>query len=274
MNRFSLPLTCAALLSSGLLLTPPQAVRAQQDAKPTTAKEVMLVRKFKSGEVSRYRTVVTFKIDFAGNPTDLLMKSVSRHTVKEVKEDGTSKLEQSRESAKLYMNGQEAPFPIPDAPVVITTYDRSGNALDIKIQGELPMGAEIQSALGRLNDPNFPANAVKPGDKWTVEVEPKEIPGKKVKVEYTFVGAEKVLGKDANKIKSTYTLAFDDNKIKAENTIYLDATTGRVLKVLSDMDGFPIPMAGPQKVKYEEVLIVAGVNDKEEGEKSEKKGDK
>lgn len=104
--------------------------------------------------------------------------------------------------------------------------------------------------------PVYPDTSVKPGDKWQYEgfrsIDPKN-DGKRsvlpIAVEYTFVGAEKYLGKDVFRIKAKYAtrvnkykkLKTDDQSlINASGThdvdILVDAGTGASILILDHLD--------------------------------------
>src|SRR5215470_12021434 len=91
-----------ALLSVLGLLTAFSAAPLRADDKPVT-----LARTYKKGDVTRFKTEST--VNAAGN--DITVTQTSKVTVKDVKDNGQSVVEQAGEGGKLSMGGADQDIP-------------------------------------------------------------------------------------------------------------------------------------------------------------------
>ena len=218
--RFMLP---AALLAVGV-------AAYAQDA-------VTLARKFKEGDVIRFKTVLTANV----MGTEAVATSISKQTVKKIHENGEVTVGILDEGTKLALMGQEQE--LPSAGEAVETRDKNGRIKKL----ELPAGSqefmtpEIRQLTSILAEPMLGEKAVKSGDAWTAEVENPAVKGKKVAFKNSYLGVDKVGDVAAWKIKQTAEAVTDAQgaKITADNLYWLDPADGSVLKSESKVEGVP-----------------------------------
>jgi hypothetical protein len=102
--------------------------------------------------------------------------------------------------------------------------------------------------MARTNEPIFSEKPVKKDDTWQVDLENPVVKGKKVTVKATYLGTDKVDGKDLWKIKQS--MEADTNseakKVSGEFTAWLDPEKGSTVKVEGSMKDLPISVNGAE----------------------------
>ena len=237
--RFALP---AALLTIGI-------AAYAQDA-------VTLTRKFKEGDVIRFKTVVNATV-MGG---EAVVTSTAKQTVKKVKDNGEITVSIVDEGGKLSFGGMEQDLPA--GAEVVETRDKAGKLSKIEFPngGQEFMTPEVRHLTSLLAEPMLSDKPVKAGDTWTVEVDNPAVKGKKVTFKGTFAGSEKLADSETWKLKQTAEAISDDKgaKIAAETTYWLDPATGQTIKSESAVKGIPTQFgemswtAKSERVKPEE----------------------
>src|SRR5204862_7601920 len=92
----------------------------------------------------------------------------------------------------------------------------------------------------------FTDKEVKPGDSWDTEPDNQAAKSKKVKLKTTFVGTEKVDGKELLKLKQAGEPEVDDAgaKMSYETVYWLDPASGGIVKAESTVKDLPTLSVG------------------------------
>lgn len=208
-----------ALLAFTLLAS--QTVRA--DDAP-----VSLLVKPKVGKVTRSKTVI--KTSVMG--MDIVVNETQKDTIKEVKENGDVVTEIADEGVTVTVGG--ADMPQPAAPARTITRSKLGivKVMNVDEAGGF-MAPEIAKLMASLSANLLTEKSVKPNDTWETEVENPAVKEKKVKVKSTYLGLEKVDGKDYWKIKQTAEAVVDTDgsKMGYEFTAWINPADGETVKV-------------------------------------------
>lgn len=260
-----------ALLLLLSLLAPATSARAQEAA----AAGLSWAFSFQKGQVDRFRTYIRITGRQADDSGDIkiLIKSASRHEVKEVTPDGVATWDQIDEKAEAVINGMPVPSNPERKPVAIT-FGRNG-WLTKRVNPNVPPSERSERAVPLLQSFPTPDRPVKAGESWKVEMPNPLMRGKTVTVTSTLMGVEKVLGIDALKVlvkmdfPTTYG-AQENDIAHVEETYYLDAKTFQLLRASYVIKNPLLPFpAAHVEARILVSRIVAGANEKEDpdGEK-------
>lgn len=283
MNRISIHVRAPRLLLAGALfaaLSFTGVVLAQDAAKDDTPHTWEFQRK--KGDTAKYRQKIAINGMLAGGTEiKVEVKTLNKQTVEEVTDTGDATVVTTTESRSVTFNGN----PIPDDnehPKVTQTLSKNGLVLKYTLE-KGPEGQEKLSLLGAvLSATPTPDKPVKVGDSWKTDIDNRLVTGKKVTVESTFVGTEKVLNTDALKIRikmNVPTKADADDKatVKMDGFYYLDPKTGRLIRTQYTAENVPLETPDGQSftvsTTFNNDLIVSGVNDKEEDATKDEKKD-
>lgn len=194
-----------------------------------------LKRVAKVGDTLRYKLEV--KVDIMGQEGNLTGSSVQKVT----KVDGdTYVVEDSSTGMKINIAGQDQD--LPDSSYT-STYNVNNLLVDIKGEGVDDMTRSALYRMESLRSFRAPANPVKAGDTWKVEIKAEPKNGDVAAVmEHTFVAVEKVGTFDAAKIK-VVSKETAGGEASGEATIWVDVKDGSVLKAEGRMNKAPFPGA-------------------------------
>lgn len=211
---------------------------ALADDKPVT-----ITHTPKEGDVGRFKTVINAEI----LGMQLVVTQESKHTIKEVKKNGDIVTVIKNEKTVVSVGGMEQPNP-GDAPEVTEIRDKYGKLIEFKapeIPGN-PFSPDVQLMMAKLSDVIFSEREVKTGDTWNTEVENPIVKTEKAKVKTTYLGTEKVDGKDVAKIKQTAEAATksEAKKMSGEMTYWVEPATGKLVKAEGKMTDVPISPMG------------------------------
>ncbi|MFM7322043.1 MAG: hypothetical protein ACKO5K_11045 [Armatimonadota bacterium] len=227
----------------------------------------------KVGDALKFRTYVRITARQADNSGDIVIttRSESRHDYKAVAEDGTITYEQLDEKAEAILNG--APIPPAAAgpkPVTITLGKNGVMAKRVNPAAD-PFDRSQKSIIALMAMP-APPKPVAVGESWKTDIPNPLMKGKIITITSTLVGIEKVLGKDAIRVKqeSTFPSVFgaDENEtLVVKGEYWLDAADKSLLKMSYNVKNpvLPFPAAKIQSIGLVH-RIVPGVNDKEDAE--------
>jgi len=248
MSRRAALVAAAALAGvAGLTTAGSDALAAAQDKPAAPASQspspapVTLRYAFKPGEVSRYRSVTTISYpdDAVASET---RKSEWAETVHAVAPDGAFTLATGA--------GDN---------LSLVTYDKNGRFVGQTTGGKPADGVNL--IFGVLNSRYVPDKPVTTGETWRQEFDNPVVKDAKIPLVYTYLGSEKLLGRDTHKLKLTIAI---DKPITAETEVvrWLDAQTGQTVKATRALKGIP-SLNGISHRTTETVLVIPGVNDKE-----------
>lgn len=171
--------------------------------------------------------------------------------VTKIEDDGSYFVESSMTNMKVEFNGQQ--MDQPDQAPSTTKHSNVGEVLEVS-------GAEVTAndyRLGALLSVVAPKADIKTGEKWSVELKPKEkvgAPG--LKSDYEVKAVEEVLGVKAAVVKVSSKETSGNTPTTMEGVFWVDLQTGFTIKADLDlknveMDGAPGPMN--MKMKMEKV---------------------
>ncbi|MCC6730331.1 MAG: hypothetical protein IT208_13420 [Chthonomonadales bacterium] len=220
----------AAVLGCALLMAAAPSVCA--DDAPLT-----LARVYKPGTTYRYR------IDAAAivMGSDVVVERTIKLTVKEMKPNGDAVLLHTDEGGKVNVGGQEQETGA-GGPVTMIK-DKLGRVVKLTHDASdlsfMPPEAEHLLAIASEWLP--PSKAVRAGDAWRSEIDNPAVKGRKLVVKTTLVGAEKVQGADAYRIRQAVDADTDEQggKMRSEFTMLVDPTTGAELAMEGKVKGLP-----------------------------------
>jgi hypothetical protein len=223
-NRVFWSVVCAMAAVSA------QAVQAQD--KPVT-----LARTYKAGDVQRYKVTVNASV----MGMDVIVTSTAKNTIKEIKKNGDVVIEAADEGTKVSFGGQEQEQPA-GAPIT-ETRSKTGKLVDLKTDpaSQALLSPEIQKMSAMVSDIIVSEKAVKPGESWETEFDNPAVKGKKLTVKTTFVGTEKVEGKELWKVKQSLTAetGMESAKVSHDYTTWLDPANGRLVKLEGTVKDIP-----------------------------------
>jgi hypothetical protein len=202
--------------------------------------EVTLTRSFKDKESNRYKQVV--KTTVAGK--DIVLTSIDKRTIKEVKPNGDVVMTSENESNKVELDGAEQPGQ-PSPPSTVT-YSKAGKLIDFNGGAAGFFDPGVQQLMIVAHSMILPDKPVKKDDTWKTELDDPAIKGKKITLNQTFLGSEKRDGKDLWKIKQTLEAPVDDTGDKAsfELTFWLDPANGLLVHSEGSVKDLPSLQAG------------------------------
>jgi hypothetical protein len=223
-NRMLWSVLCAAAIISA------PSVQAQDKA-------VTLARTYKAGDVQRYKVTVNASV----MGMDVIVTSTAKNTIKEIKPNGDIVIEAADEGTKVNFGGQEQEQPA--GPPVIETRSKTGKLVELKTDpaAQALLAPEIQKMSAMVSDIILSEKAVKAGDVWETEFDNPAVKGKKLTVKTTFVGMDKVEGKDLWKIKQSLTAetGMESAKVAHDYTTWLDPANGRLVKLEGTVKDIP-----------------------------------
>lgn len=227
----------------------------------------------KVGDVLKFRTYTRITARMADNSGDIVIttRSESKHDYKAVAEDGTLTYEQLDEKADAILNGAPIP-PTAGGPKPVTiTWSKMGLMTKRVNPAADPFDRSQKSLIALMTMP-APTKPVAVGESWKTEVPNPLMKNKTFSITSTLVGKEKVLGKDAIRVKqeATFPSVFgaDENETLVVKTEYwLDAKDYGLLKIASTVKNPVLPFPAANIVSTGLVhRIVPGVNDKEDAD--------
>jgi hypothetical protein len=213
-----------------LLLVPGGVVRA--DDKPVT-----LARTVKVGDAVREKVTVNASV----MGMDIVVVQTAKTTAKEIDKKGQVIWVQTSEPSKITVGGQEQEQPA--TPPITETRDKYNKLVDFKPAegGQDFMSAEVQKMTAMASQIIMPEKPVKADDSWTTEFDNPLVKEKKVTVKTTFVGTDKVDGKEYWKIKQTANGVTDKDgaKMTSDMTAWLDPADGSMFKMEGKVNDIP-----------------------------------
>lgn len=206
-----------------------QALRA--DETP-----VHLIVTPKVGRVLRTRLATTITIMGMELQTNGTVKNV----IKEVKPNGDVVIETIDEGGTITVNGQKAPQNA--TPPYTSTRDKFGKTIEThKTRTGGVTTPEVNKLLDAITDIILTDKPVKLNDTWVTEVENPVVKEKKVIVKDTYVGTEKIEGKEYWKLKQTAEATTDaaGNRIVYEVTEWISSIDGAPFKFEATVANVP-----------------------------------
>jgi len=204
------------------------------------SQEYTLKLNVKEGDTFKYR--MSMEIDFGGQPV-FVTTTVTNKVVK-VEENGNIQMESASSELTIKFGDQEIPQPA--SPPTKITYKPNGSVA--KVEGGDAMMQQMNPA-----QMTFPEKPVKVGDKWSETV--KNAVGE-LKIDYEFVGVEKVGEVEALKIKTTARTVNgkEGESYSADGFTWIDPKTGMAVKMETRIkgmqaEGAPMPIDGTLKME-------------------------
>ncbi len=212
------------------------ALIGSQMARADDAKPVNLLVAPKAGRVTRTQSVI--KTSVMG--MDLLITQTQKDTIKEVKDNGDFVTEIADEGSVVNIGGQEQNQPAV-APRTVTR-DKFGKVKDVKADdaGNF-MAPEVAKIMTLLSTSILTDKAVKTNDTWQTELDNPAVKEKKITVKDTYLGIDKIDGKEYWKVKQTAEAIVDadGNKLSYEITQWLNPADGNTVKIEGTIKDVP-----------------------------------
>jgi len=206
----------------------------------TFSQEYTLKLNVKEGDTFKYR--MSMEIDFGGQ--SVLATTTITNKVLKVEESGNVQMESASAEMVIKFGDQEMPQPAP--PATKMTFKPNGSVA--KVEGGDAMMQQMNAA-----QMVYPEKPVKVGDKWSETV--KNAVGE-LKIDYEFVGVEKVGDTEAVKIKVTARSANakEGEGYSADGFTWVDPKTGMAVKMETrikgmQVEGAPMPIDGTVKME-------------------------
>ncbi len=231
---------------------------------------------WKKGDTERFRTYIKISGRAADDTGDLViaLRSESRHEVRDVAADGTVTYDQSDDSRQTSING----MPIPDKPsmrkpITITV---APNGLMVKrVNPAADPFDRSEKSVPVIQSIPAPDQPVKIGDTWKSEFPNPLLKNKTVVATSTLIGAEKLLGVDALKVRMEMSFpstfgATEAEIVHVQVTYHLDPKSGQLLRGVYLVRNPMLPIPGKNmEARVFVSRIVPGQNDKDDpdGEK-------
>jgi hypothetical protein len=239
---------------------------AQQTAVPNADQTYTLQRVFKAGDVDRYRITVNQKAN--GPQSDnkdyqIKMVLVIKETTKTVGDSGEVTAVEEYTKADGTFGGQDMDM-MQMMPKLTVTKDKAGK-IDVTAEGgQEPLVqkmSDMAKSMMQSQAAMIPAKPVKVGDTWNVEL-PGVTPGEDTMTKFTVKldGIEVVDGAKTLRLKTitdTTGGPQSDTKMHGEGTMYVDAASGKLIKMASKVDG----TAKGSKINSEVTFEKAGPED-------------
>lgn len=198
------------------------AANAQND------QAVNLIVKPKVGRVIRNRTIV--KTSFMG--MELVVNESQKNTVKAVKTNGDIVVEIAAESAIIRIGGMnQVQDPNPPYSIIRERNGRIKEGRKIDMDEFMKIGvAKVNEALGAFILPEKP---VKPNDTWETVLNNPAVVDRKITVKGTYLGLEKIDGKEYWKIKqsSEAIVDVDGTKVTYDSTEWVNPDDGETFRL-------------------------------------------
>ena len=204
------------------------------------AQEYTLKLNVKEGDTFKYR--MSMEIDFGGQ--SVLATTTITNKVLKVEESGNVQMESASGEMVIKFGDQEMPQPAP--PATKMTFKPNGSVA--KVDGGDAMMQQMNAA-----QMVYPEKPIKVGDKWSETV--KNAVGE-LKIDYEFVGVEKVGDTETVKIKMTARSvnAKEGEGYSADGFTWVDPKTGMAVKMETrikgmQVEGAPMPIDGTLKME-------------------------
>ena len=233
-------------------------IASQAVAYADDEKAVSLIVQPKVGRVTHSTGIV--KTSVMG--MDMVINGHEKETVKEVKENGDVVTETIDEGSTVKVGGKESDQT--PSPPRIKIHDKFGKLKDYKSQDNSQFTTpEIDALLESLVTLILTDKPVKTNDTWQTELENPAVKEKKIMVKGTYLGLDKIDGKDYWKIKQTAEAAADAHgaTIVYDFTQWIDPATGETFKSEGTVKGVPT-MVGPLTFEVTTKAVKAGDKDK------------
>ena len=229
MNRLTTGAACALLiLAAGL-------ARAQD-------KEVNLVRTVKEGDTVRHKVTITASV----MGMEVIVVQNSKAVAKKINDKGHIVWENASEGGSVTVGGTEQPQDA--SPAGTETRDKYNKLIDYKAPetAQEIMSPEVQKLVANSSEVIFSEKPVKAGDSWSTDAENPVVKDKKFSIKTTFVGLDKVEGKEYWKVKQEVSADVDKDggKTSSEFTAWLDPADGSTFKMEGTVKDLPT-MFGP-----------------------------
>jgi len=204
------------------------------------AQEYTLKLNVKEGDTFKYR--MTMEIDFGGQL--VFVTTTVTNKVLKVEENGNTQMESASSEMVVKFGDQEMPQPA--SPATKMTFKPNGSV------------AKVEGGDGMMQQMNasqmvYPEKPIKVGDKWSETV--KNAVGE-LKIDYEFVGVEKVGDTETVKIKMTARSvnAKEGEGYSADGFNWIDPKTGMLVKMETrikgmQVEGAPMPIDGTLKME-------------------------
>lgn len=203
---------------------------------------VNLARNVKVGDTVRQKITVSASV----NGMDVTVVEIAKTTAKEIDKKGNITWMQEVESSKINVGGNELDGPA--TPPVNQVRDKNNKLVEFKAPeaAQEIMSPEVQKITAMGAEIILSEKAATADDSWTTEFENPIVKDKKVTVKTTFLGVDKVDGKDYWKFKQIASAATDkDSKTTSEMTAWLNPETGTMFKMEASVKDVPTTQAGP-----------------------------
>lgn len=221
-------------------------------------KPVNLLVTPKAGQVTRTKNVI--KTSVMG--MDLVINQTQKDTIKAVKDNGDFVTEIADEGSTINIGGMDRDQPA--APSRTVTRDKFGKVKEMQAQDAGGfMAPEVAKLMAELSTSILTDKAVKTNDTWQTELENPAVKTKKVTVKDTYLGLDKVDGKDYWKIKQTAEAIVDDtgSKMTYEITAWINPVDGTAVKVEGTIKDVPTQV-GPLTMQISSKAVKADEKDK------------
>jgi hypothetical protein len=204
------------------------------------SQEYTLRLNVKEGDTFKYR--MSMEIDFGGQ--SVLATTTITNKVLKVEESGNVQMESASGEMIIKFGDQEMPQPAP--PATKMTFKPNGSVA--KVDGGDAMMQQMNAA-----QMVYPEKPIKVGDKWSETV--KNAVGE-LKIDYEFVGVEKVGDTETVKIKmmARSVNAKEGEGYSADGFTWVDPKTGMAVKMETRIkgmrvEGAPMPIDGTLKME-------------------------
>jgi len=204
------------------------------------SQEYTLKLNVKEGDTFKYR--MTMEIDFGGQL--VFVTTTVTNKVLKVEENGNIQMESASGEMIIKFGDQEMPQPAP--PVTKMTFKPNGSVAKVE-------GGDAMMQQMNASQMVYPEKPVKVGDKWSETV---KHPAGELKIDYEFVGVEKVGDTETVKIKMTAhsVNAKEGEGYSADGFNWIDPKTGMLLKMEArikgmQVEGAPMPIDGTLKME-------------------------
>ena len=204
------------------------------------SQEYTLKLNVKEGDTFKYR--MSMEIDFGGQ--SVLATTTITNKVLKVEESGNVQMESASGEMIIKFGDQEMPQPAP--PATKMTFKPNGSVA--KVDGGDAMIQQMNAA-----QMVYPEKPIKVGDKWSETV--KNAVGD-LKIDYEFVGVEKVGDTETVKTKMTARSvnAKEGEDYSADGFTWVDPKTGMAIKMETrikgmQVEGAPMPIDGTLKME-------------------------
>ena len=189
------------------------------------------------GDVARYKLVADVELPGMGGAK---VSGNVEEKVVAVEENGAFVIESQQKSTTITMEGQ-GEQEMPDQSPSKTKFGADGAVLEITSENP---GAADSYRISTLGAFRYPANAVKVGDEWSVDIAKDESKGiEAAKMTIKVEGNETVGSWNTVKIKMTAKESAGDTPATADGFVWIDIPTGAIVKSETNWTNAPLPGA-------------------------------